>query len=111
MGLIPAGLLLAVATASRSAAIVLAVGMVLLFVLSATLVWTRFGQARPITKCVLLSLLAHLLLIIYAYSTHILFGPPGKWYGRDVTIRLIDAADDEEAATVASANPKPRERK
>src|SRR6185369_10534380 len=109
VGLVPAGLLLAAATTGRSLAIIMAVGMLLLFAILATLVWTRFGQARPMTKCVFLSLLAHLLLIIYAYSTHILFGPPGKWYGQEVTIRLMDAADDQEAALVTSPNPNPWE--
>src|SRR5262245_65336543 len=78
----------------------------MLFVLLVILVWTRFGQAQPVSKCVVLSLLAHLLLIIYAYSTHILYGPPGSWTGQIVTVRLRDAADDVEAAPEASPNPK-----
>src|SRR5262245_49845082 len=78
----------------------------MLFVLLAVLVWTRFGQARPVSKCVVLSLLAHLLLVIYAYSTHILNGPPGSWTGRAVTVRLRDAADDMEAAPTVSSSPK-----
>src|SRR5262245_40409883 len=89
--------------------IVLAVGLVTVFVVLAVLIWTRFGQARPISKCVLLSLLAHFLLLIYAYSTHILCGPlgPGSWNGQAVMMRIRDAADDEEAATVAAADPQP----
>src|SRR5439155_3834035 len=99
--------LLAATFASRPLAIILALGFLTLFVLVAVLVWTRFGQARPIAKCVVLSLLAHLLLLIYAYSTHILYGPPGRWTGQTVTVRLRDAADDVEAAPVASPSPKP----
>src|SRR5207249_8362605 len=99
--------LLAATFASRPLAILLALGFLTLFVLVAVLVWTRFGQARPLSKCVILSLLAHLLLLIYAYSTHIFYGPPGHWTGQTVMMRLHDAADDEEAAPIATSTPKP----
>src|SRR5204862_402441 len=99
--------LLAALTAARPLSGVLAAGLIALFVLLTVLVWTKFGQARPISKCVVLSLLAHLLLVIYMYSTHVLYGPPGRWTGQTVTIRLRDAADDVEAAPVASKSPQP----
>src|SRR5207253_5127867 len=79
---------LAAMAPNRTLSIVMAVGLFVLFVLLASLVWTRWGQARPISKCVALSLLAHLLLLIYAYSTHILYGPPGSWMGQTVTVRI-----------------------
>lgn len=102
--------LLAFGFSDRTIAIVMAVGMVGVFALLATLVWTRFGQAKPISKCVLLSLLAHALFLIYAYSTQILFGPPGKWTGQtNVTVRLRDAADYQETARHASQSPEPWE--
>lgn len=99
--------LFAAIAANRPLAAILAVGLIALFVLLTVLVWTKFGQARPIAKCVALSLLAHLLLLIYAYSTHVLYGLPGRWTGQIVTVRLRDAADDVEAAPVVSKSPKP----
>ena len=99
-------LLLATIAANRTIPIVLAAGLVTLFVLLAILVWTRFGQARPISKCIVLSILAHLLLVIYACSTHVLYGPPGVWYGQTVMVRLHDAADNEEAAPHTSPDPE-----
>src|SRR3954464_13704350 len=105
----PNSLVLAALLASRPLAMILALGFVTLFVLVAVLVWTRFGQARPLSKCVVLSLLAHLLLLIYMYSTHILYGPPGRWTGQTVTIRIRDAADAVEAAPGASSEPTPWE--
>jgi hypothetical protein len=87
----------------------MAVGLVGVFALLAALVWTRFGQAKPVSKCVVLSLLAHALFLIYAYSTQILFGPPGKWTGQTVTVRLRDAADDQEAARLPTSVPQPWE--
>src|SRR3954449_2884523 len=101
------GSLLAAIAANRPLSMLLPAGLIALFALLTVLVWTRFGQARPISKCVVLSLLAHLLLLIYMYSTHILYGPPGRWTGQTVTMRIRDAADDVEAATVASASPQP----
>src|SRR4029079_5958880 len=99
--------LLAAITANRPMSWLLAAGLIGLFVLLSILVWTKFGQARPIAKCVVLSLLAHLLLLIYMYSTHVLYGPPGRWTGQTVIMRIRDAADDVEAAPVASTNPQP----
>src|SRR6478672_2653640 len=102
----PGSLILAAITAHRPLNLVLGIGLASIFVLLTVLVWTRWGQARPIAKCVVLSLLAHLLLLIYGYSTHILAGPPGKWNGSAVTVRLRDAADPFEAAPVKSNSPK-----
>src|SRR5438552_17596689 len=98
--------LLAALTASRPLNALLAAGLLAVFVLLGVLVWSRLGQARPISKCVVLSLLAHLLLLIYAYSTHILYGPPGSWMGQTVTVRIHDAPDREEAAPQASTSPE-----
>src|SRR5438874_2730801 len=97
---------LAAIAANRPLSGIVAAGLIGLFVLLSMLVWTRFGQARPISKCVVLSLLAHLLLLIYMYSTHVLYGPPGRWTGQTVIMRIRDAADDVEAAPVASPTPK-----
>lgn len=91
----------------RPMASLMAVGLVLLFILLAVLVWSRFGQARPVAKCVVLSLLAHVLLVIYMYSTHVLYGPPGKWTGQVVKVRLRDTADDVEAGPVAGNDSRP----
>src|SRR5437868_15323918 len=99
--------LLAALGASRPLNALLAVGLIGLFILLAVLAWTRLGQAKPISKCVVLSLLAHLLLLVYAYSTHILYGPPGKWTGQSVTIRLRDAADDRETGLAESKSQSP----
>ena len=99
-------LLAALGIARSLTSVLIASGLVAFFVLFAVLVWTRFGQARPISKCIVLSLLAHVLLLIYAYSTHVLYGPPGSLTGRAVTVRIRDAADDIEAAPQVSTTPK-----
>ena len=91
----------------RTLAIVLAVGFISLFVALVVLVWTRWGQARPLAKCAGLSLAAHVLLLIYACSTRVLFDQPGTWLGQTVKLHLVDAQDDVEAAT-ASDGPVPQ---
>lgn len=82
----------------RALAIVLAIGFISLFIALVVMVWTRWGQARPIAKCAGLSLAAHLLLLIYAYSTRVLFDQPGSWLGQTVKVHIVDAQDYEEAA-------------
>ena len=99
------------AISDRTLAIVLASGLVTLFVALAVLIWTRWGQARPLSKCIGLSGVAHLLLLVYAYSTRVLFDQPGHWTGQDsVKIHLADPRDSEEAAPLPEGtNPKPWE--
>jgi hypothetical protein len=82
----------------RSLAIVLAIGFISLFAALVVMVWTRWGQARPIAKCAGLSFAAHLLLLVYAYSTRVLFDQPGSWLGQTVKVHIVDAEDYEEAA-------------
>ena len=82
----------------RALAIVLALGFISLFIALVVLVWTRWGQARPIAKCAGLSFAAHLLLLIYAYGTRVLFDQPGTWLGQNVKVHLVDAQDNVEAA-------------
>ena len=42
------------------------------------LIWTRWGQYRPLRKCLLLSLLAHLLLAGYATTVEIVGVTPPR---------------------------------
>jgi hypothetical protein len=86
------------AMTDRSLAIVLAIGFVGLFIALVVMVWTRWGQARPIAKCAGLSFAAHALLLIYAYSTQVLFDKPGSLFGQTVKVYVPDAHDNEEAA-------------
>lgn len=86
------------AMTDRALAIVLAAGFTAVFVALVVMVWTRWGQARPMSKCAGLSFAAHALLLIYAYSTQVLFDRPGSLFGQTVKVYVPDAHDDEEAA-------------
>ena len=51
-------------------------GLASLTIALLVLMRTRFGQARPLRKCLVLSLLAHLLLAGYATTVHIVSSIP-----------------------------------
>jgi hypothetical protein len=94
-------------TAYRPSGTILALVLLGSFLVLGGFAWSRLGPSRPVAKCVILSLLAHLLLLIYAYSTHVLYGPPGRWTGQTVKVRLRDAADSEERAPPSAKEEAP----
>jgi hypothetical protein len=79
-------------------AIVLLTGLTVLTAALGILTWTRWGQGRPIAKCALLSLFAHVLLLCYCWGTRILFDTPGRLLGEgEFQVRIVDDAQEEEA--------------
>ncbi len=54
----------------------LLIGSGILAVALLVLSLTKWGQARPVWKCVVLSVMAHILLIGYAYGTHLISRTP-----------------------------------
>ncbi|MEM7456275.1 MAG: hypothetical protein AAF456_18150, partial [Planctomycetota bacterium] len=75
----------------------LLIGSGLLAVALLILSLTRWGQARPVWKCVVLSVVAHILLIVYAYGTHLIFETPEVAEQKQPTkINLIDDTELDE---------------
>ena len=62
-------ILLADTTGTQVMAVVLWSGLGILTVALLVLTRTRWGQAKPISKCVALSVFAHVWLMGYAYGT------------------------------------------
>ena len=62
---------------------------------------TRWGQAKPISKCVVLSVFAHILLAIYAYSTSLLPNPPVIPEEPVFKLKIITAELDPQPAPTA----------
>ncbi len=62
---------------------------------------TRFGQARPLSKCIALSVYAHVLLMTYAYATKLVIpSPVGDASFDDVVqLHLVDGQDEQSQAT------------
>ena len=75
---------------------VLLIGCGLLAAAMLILTLTRWGQVRPIWKCVVLSVVAHLLLIGYMYGTHLISRAPVVQRADTVTMRVVDTAPELE---------------
>ena len=72
---------------------------------------TRWGQTRPITKCVILSVAAHVLLLGYFYGTNLIFQYPALEKGDAVAVSLIGYETESQEEPLpeqkAESNPEP----
>lgn len=94
-------------THGRTFPIVLGVAFALLALALLAASRTRWGQSKPLTKCIVLSVLAHVWLLMYAYGVRIIL-PQGDPRGyQSPSVVSIDASLLEpsfpEAATEGSA--------
>ncbi len=80
---------------SRAIGVALWVGLAVLTVTLLILMRTRFGQAKPVSKCVALSVFAHLLLFGHMYATHLVFDAPRGKQESVVQISVEFDAPDE----------------
>lgn len=99
-------LLAAGSLTSHILAWVLMIGAGVLTVGFGALIWTRWGEARPLAKCVGLSVFAHILLLFYAYGTRIFFNAPPRLGNGHSEIRVSDLAIEEEDAAPPSDAPQ-----
>jgi hypothetical protein len=74
------------------------VGLVLLTVALLLLIRTRWGQSQPLGKCVVLSLVAHLLLAIYISTVNIV-STVGSPDAQGIQVALADASTDDDSET------------
>ncbi len=68
---------------SRPWAIILGIIFAIIAISLAVASWTRWGQSKPLTKCVALAVLAHVWLLMYAYGTRVIH--PGNGRGSQIT--------------------------
>lgn len=78
----------------RVQAVYLLCGFGLLALMLLILMLTRWGQAKPLSKCVALSMLAHVLLMAYAYGVRLFYDTPTEPREELITVTLI-SSDDE----------------
>jgi hypothetical protein len=86
----------------RALAIVLLAGALAVAVILLVTLVTRWGQSRAMTNCVIISVIAHLLLVFVAYGTQLLQPqplPPG--HGGEMKLSLV------EEGTVKSGSAHP----
>ncbi|MCC7476431.1 MAG: squalene--hopene cyclase [Pirellulales bacterium] len=68
-------------------------GSLVLSVVLVTLLWTRWGHSKPLHKCAVLSLLAHLILAFLAMTVRIVSGDGGGGGGGGPPIRVRIVAE------------------
>ena len=79
----------------RTFAIVLGIGFAVLAITLLVLSRTRWGQTKPITKCIVLSVLAHVWLIMYASGNRIVL-PQGSPRGHEHAVNVsLDQFNDD----------------
>ncbi len=89
---------------------VLWAGLMALTIALLVLMRTRWGQTQPLRKCVILSLLAHLLLAVYASSVQLVTAASGAADAPEVTVRVAEIeplAESEEADEPSSLPDAP----
>ncbi|MGI9519747.1 MAG: prenyltransferase/squalene oxidase repeat-containing protein [Pirellulaceae bacterium] len=80
---------------------------VLTFVLVVLMV-TRWGQVKPLWKCVVLSVFAHVLFGCYAYGTKLIFTAPTPPPSDTFALKIIESRDlDNEALDNQTTQNKP----
>jgi hypothetical protein len=88
----------------NASAIALLIGLGLLALSLLVLVFTRWGQAKPLSKCLALSVFAHILLMAYAYGINLFTDDVPV--AREEVVRLT-VVDTEEQPKTQSAQPEP----
>ncbi len=77
-------------------------GSLALSIVLVVLMWTRWGQSRPLHKCAALSLLVHLILAFLTMTVRIVSGDGGGGGGEGEPIRVHIVQDAGAVATAAS---------
>ena len=87
----------------------LVIGFAIVALAVIILAMTRWGQTRPIMKCVILSVAAHILLLGYFYGTNLIFQYPAINPGDSVAVSLIgyEVHVEEEVDNKDAANTEP----
>ncbi|MFP6617903.1 MAG: prenyltransferase/squalene oxidase repeat-containing protein [Pirellulaceae bacterium] len=75
--------------------LVIWLGLVVLTISLLILTRTRWGQSKPISKCIALSVFAHLLMMIYAYCTHLWTAPPTLAVYDTFQIRIVSESESQ----------------
>jgi hypothetical protein len=82
-------------------------GLAALVIVLLVLMRTRWGQAKPLSKCMVLSIVVHLLLVVYAYFLQTFVAVPIP--GRDQIVHVSLMADIEEEEFVDLPTEQPVE--
>ena len=81
---------------ARSLAMALWAGLAVLTLALLILMRTRWGQVKPLSKCVALSIYAHILFFGYAYGTHLFFARSRQPQDAVVKLQFVDDTQSQE---------------
>lgn len=88
---------------------ILLIGCGLLAVALLFLTLTRWGHVRPIWKCVVLSVVAHLILIGYMYGTHLISRAPVIPRTETIKMNVVDSIPEPEVEAPKIEETEPEE--
>ncbi len=90
----------------RSLGIALWIGLALLTISLLVLMRTRWGQVKPLSKCVALSIFAHVLLGGYAYGTRLFIESPAILVGESINVTFVETDEFDPNPTPAAESVK-----
>lgn len=79
-------------------------GLVVLTVVLLLMMWTPWGKAKPLRKCVLLSLVAHLLMGVYATTVQIAVVSRAQ-SDETVAVSLVEFPEEDAGAPIREPEP------
>ena len=85
---------------NRTVGVIVWVGLIVFSIAFFVLSWTRLGNAKPLIKCLTLSVFAHVLLAIFFYGTQMLGLEMDLGGNQPVTISLITESELDDTAPV-----------
>ena len=89
---------------NRTVGVIVWVGVIVFTLAFFVLSWTRLGNAKPLVKCLTLSVFAHVLLGIFFYGTQMLGLEMELGGDEPVTISLISEALDGPVSPVQKSH-------
>ena len=96
------------ALSSASLQVWLLVGSGILAVSLLVLALTKWGHSRPVWKCVILSFIAHILLMGYAYATYMILDHPAPLaVNETMQVNLIEEVGEQMELTDSDENQSP----
>ncbi len=89
-----------ITSVNQTVGVIVWIGMIVFTVAFFVLSWTKLGSARPLVKCLTLSVFAHVVLAIFFYGTKMLGLDMNLSGDQTVTISLISESELETAMPV-----------
>ncbi len=83
------------------------VGLVVLTIVLLVLMRTRWGQVAPLWKCAVLSVFAHILLGVYAWTTQLVFVAPHPPASETFSLTVVDPDEENESTDNATTKTRP----